>query len=406
MQVRAVTVGQRVSFPLRPGPVHRAARFASAAKAAFEDAGYEVQSLRLATQPISDILRRKAPADAPALARELEAAAGSGGVDYCSLGPVLASGGEDATSLIGQIPEILAATDGVFVSVMAATTRDGVNLATVRAAAEALVRIGKLDAEGAASRRFALTANVQPNGPFFPSAYHRGRGPGFSIAIEAADLAVEAFRDARDLDEAADALVASLERHGHALAEVAGRLERQHGVAFRGIDISPAPFPEKARSIGEAMELLGVGRFGDHGTLFASAFIVDILKRARVAKAGFSGLMIPLLEDAVMAARHAEGAFGIDHLLLYSAVCGTGLDTIPVPGDATVDQIAPVYLDLCALSVVLDKPLTARLMPMQGKRAGDQVRFEFPYFAPTTVAGLGEGSRFSWSAKGRWKPGG
>ncbi|MCH8195145.1 MAG: DUF711 family protein [Chloroflexi bacterium] len=197
MQVRAVTVGQRVSFPLRPGPVHRAARFASAAKAAFEDAGYEVQSLRLATQPISDILRRKAPADAPALARELEAAAGSGGVDYCSLGPVLASGGEDATSLIGQIPDILAATEGVFVSVMAATTRDGVNLATVRAAAEALVRIGKLDAEGAASRRFALTANVQPNGPFFPSAYHRGRGPGFSIAIEAADLAVEAFRDAR-----------------------------------------------------------------------------------------------------------------------------------------------------------------------------------------------------------------
>jgi uncharacterized protein len=95
-----------------------------------------------------------------------------------------------------------------------------------------------------------------------------------------------------------------------------------------------------------------------------------------------------VLEDSVLAARAAEGTLTIKDLLLYSAVCGTGLDTVPLPGDVTSDQIAALLLDLSALALRLDKPLTARLMPIPGKRAGDPTGFDFAFFANSKVMAL------------------
>ncbi len=404
MRIRAITAGHRQRPDINRRAIERAGAFVQDAKAAFERAGHEVQTLRLATQPLSELVRGLFAPQAVTVAQRMEEAAAAGGIDYVSLGPVLAAQRQGPDPLIDALPDILAKTQRVFLSVLAATTKDGVNMAAVHQAARALVRIGGLDDDGAAARRFALSANVPPHGPFFPSAYHRGRRPGFALALEAADLAVEAFRGAKDVASASKALQASLERHGRRLATIARRMEQRHGLQFHGLDISLAPFPEEARSIGKAIEKLGVSRFGDHGTLFAAAVVTDVLRQARLPKAGFSGLMIPLLEDATMAERHAEGAFDIRSLLLYSAVCGTGLDTVPIPGDATAGEIAAVYLDLCALSVVLNKPLTARLMPMQGKRAGDQVSFAFPFFAPTTVARMRGRTGGALTTTTHWTP--
>ena len=102
----------------------------------------------------------------------------------------------------------------------------------------------------------------------------------------------------------------------------------------------------------------------------------------------FSGLMLPVLEDATLAKRAAEGNLSVKDLLMYSAVCGTGLDTVPVPGDASVEQIAALLLDVAALSQRLGKPLTARLMPVPGKKAGDRTEFDFPFFANSRVLGI------------------
>ena len=73
-------------------------------------------------------------------------------------------------------------------------------------------------------------------------------------------------------------------------------------------------------------------------------------------------------------------------LLLYSAVCGTGLDTVPLPGDVTADQLYALLLDLAFLSQRLDKPLTARLMPVPGKKAGDADRLRFSLSSPTAAS--------------------
>ena len=363
-----------------------------------------VQSLRLAAQPISQVIPSGNATAAVTYARAMDEAIADTGIDYCSLGPALASAASREHGLIDAIDPILRATERSFVSVMAATQRDGVNLDSVWRTAGALVAMAKGDEQGARSRRFTVSALVPAHGPFFPSAYHRGARMGFSLALEAADLAVEAFTDAATIDEAQRRLIDAMEAACGPVQRLGEELERQHDVRFWGMDISLAPFPDAARSIAGAFERLGVDIFGAHGTLFAAALTTDALRRVRVRTCGFSGLMLPLLEDSVMAARHKEGRYDIIDLLLYSSVCGAGLDTVPVPGDATQSQIASVYLDLCTLALKLRKPLTVRLMPMPGKAAGDTVEFDFPYFAPTTVVALGAASNRGLFRKGNWNP--
>ena len=119
--------------------------------------------------------------------------------------------------------------------------------------------------------------------------------------------------------------------------------------------------------------------------------LAECLDQADFFHAGFSGLMLPVLEDAALAARAAEGTLTVKDLLLYSAVCGTGLDTVPLPGDTPPEALTALLLDVAVLAQRLDKPLTARLMPIPGKQAGDPTGFDFAYFANSRVLALQAG---------------
>ena len=119
------------------------------------------------------------------------------------------------------------------------------------------------------------------------------------------------------------------------------------------------------------------------------AFVADALDRATFRRVGYSGVFLPVFEDAVLAARAGEGGVTVSDLLLWSGVCGTGLDTVPLPGDVTVEALSAILLDVAALALRLGKPLSARLMPIPGTRVGDVVRFDFPYFAPSRVLAPG-----------------
>ncbi|MGW8249703.1 MAG: DUF711 family protein, partial [Anaerolineales bacterium] len=164
------------------------------------------------------------------------------------------------------------------------------------------------------------------------------------------------------------------------LEAVARQLEDHFQVRFGGLDFSLAPFPQEGLSLGAALESLGLPALGTHGSLAAAAFLADSVDRASFRKAGFSGLMLPVLEDSTLARRAEEGVLSIKDMLLYSAVCGTGLDTIPLPGSTSADELAALLLDVASLAQRLDKPLTARLMPVPGKVASDPTGFDFAYF--------------------------
>jgi hypothetical protein len=360
---------------------------AGEARAALESSGLPVQTARLATQPLSQL-----GGDPLSWAAQLWPDCAAAGFEYLSLGPIEAAARDSELAQIDRLPELIRRTDSVFAGVLIANREEGVNLAALSRTAAAVREIGRTTALGFGNLRLAALANVGPHSPFFPAAYHDGGSPAVAVATESADLAVTAFEGAGTLDEARGRLVAAVEAAAGRIVSVVAPIAGRHGFRFPGIDFSLAPFPQEARSIGTAVERLGVERFGAPGTLFAASFLTDCLRRASYPRCGFNGLMLPVLEDAVLAMRSQEGLFTVNDLLLYSAVCGTGLDTVPLPGDVTDGELAGILLDVAALALRLDKPLTARLMPVPGARAGDRTAFDFGYFANgqvLAVKGLG-----------------
>ncbi len=271
---------------------------------------------------------------------------------------------------------------------MLTTSGGGISLPAVRACAHVIQHAATITPDGFGNLFFAALGNVPPGAPFFPAAYHGGDAPSFGLACEAADLAVEAFSKANSLEQARQGFIEQIENHASLLAQVAQKISEIHKLAFGGIDLTPAPFPKKELSLGTALERLGLAAVGLHGGVAAAAFLADALDRAHLPRAGFNGLMLPVLEDAALAERATEGTLTIRDLLLYSTVCGTGLDTVPLPGDTSPDQLAAVLLDLAAISQRLGKPLTARLMPIPGKKVGDPTEFEFGYFANSRILAL------------------
>ncbi len=402
MNIRSVTCFVNAGDPTgQASAVAAAGRLAREARIALEDAGFPVQTTRLATQPLLHL-----PANRAGLARELWAQCAEVGFDYLSLGPALVETPGADLSPLEAIPVLIQESENVFASVLVATRDEGPNLEAIGRAAEIVREIARTTDQGFGNLRLAVIANVEPHAPFFPAAYHDGGTLAVAIATESADLAVNAFSGTRSasqdkgragsisLDEGRARLVEAVEEAAGQIAGLIAPLSGHHGARFAGIDFSLAPFPEEARSIGAAVERMGVERFGAPGTLFAVAQLTDCLRRPRFPRCGFNGVMLPVLEDATLAARSREGMFTVDDLLLYSAVCGTGLDTVPLPGDASSAELAGILLDMATLAQRLDKPLTARLMPIPGARAGDITQFDFDYFANGCVLALkGWGSR-------------
>ena len=381
MKIRSITCFLDLANPLVLSKLKPAGDLLRIAQPAFTKAGYELQSARLAIVPFSRLFADSDLKGLTRFAQELEAAAKDEGFAYVSLGPALP---ESPDSYV-YIPEALAGTQDAFFS-GSMTTQDGeVSLNAVHQCASIIQQASSISVDGFTNLRFAALANVAAGSPFFPAAYHQGAEPCFALATEAADLAVAAFSGASSLQEARDSLVDSIEAHAQVLASISQKIEEQSKLKFRGIDFSLAPFPSEERSLGAALERLGVPALGIHGSLAAASILADTIDRANFPRAGFSGLLLPVLEDAILAQRVAEGELSLKDLLLYSAVCGTGLDTIPLPGDTSSEQLTAVLLDLACLSTRLAKPLTARLMPIPGKKAGDPTGFDFAYFANSRV---------------------
>lgn len=381
MKIRSITYFCNPKFPLEEKALREAGKFLSQAKSAYETAGYEVQTVRMASIPFPALLGEEHIDELPKYAAQFASAIQSAGIAYASLGPAL----PELPKSYELIPDAIFASENIFFG--GAMTKGGhIHMAGIKACAEIIVKCAPIDPNGFANLRFAALANVRAGAPFFPAAYHDSDEPAFAIAVESADVAINAFEGQTSLGEARDALVAEITKHGQAIARISKK--ESSNVRFLGIDFSLAPFPDDAHSLGSAVEKMGVPKVGLHGSLAAAAILTEAIERADFPHVGFNGFMQPVLEDSVLAKRAADGTLTVKDALLYSAVCGTGLDTLPLPGDTTADEITPLLLDLCALSLRLDKPLTARLMPVPGKQAGDSTAFDFAFFANSKVMRL------------------
>jgi uncharacterized protein len=382
MQIRTITAGAREA------DIARAGQAAQRVRERLVAAGYQVQTLRLALSAGGS----NRCGDFVTIAQGVEEQALDAGFDNVALGPL-------AGERLDALPDALAGTERVFAAAQIAGVDGVVYPDMIQAAAAAIVAIGAATPGGLGNLRFAALAGVAPGAPFFPAAYHNGGAPWIAVGSEAAVLAVQAIADCRlqiadwEGQQAALAnLQLAIEQHDAQITAALDGLEAETGVSFAGCDWSLAPHPDERRGIGTAIEALSGVPFGDWGTLAAVRGLTSAIRAARVRRVGFSGVMLPVLEDAVLAQRNNESRFTLRDLLAFSAVCGTGLDTIPLPGDTSADQIADVLAEVAALASALGKPLTARLMPIPGLRAGDMLRFDSAgqlhlaeFFRPTRV---------------------
>ncbi|MDQ6695218.1 MAG: DUF711 family protein [Chloroflexota bacterium] len=418
MNIRSFTVGAALTLDElgRATLINRLGHFAAAGRATLEAAGFTLQSTRLSTQPVDLWLSlNQDMARTAAAVSSLSAQCKGARIDYCSLGTLQASDDwGSARELAEAIPSILKANDNLFASLQVGSVTSAgavINLEAVKVAVRIILYLAHNTPDGFGNLRFAAAANCPPHVPFFPASYYaesnsNNGNPEFGLALEAADLAVRAFTDARTLDEARENLLGLLVEEAGRAGEVCAVIEAQHGYSFTGMDISMAPYPSQERSIAHALELvMGGDPLGGPGTLAAATFITGVLKdlRSRLPTIGYSGLMLPVLEDQTLADRAGEGLVTLDTLLLMSSVCGLGLDTIPLPGDISENVLASIILDTASLALRLDKPLTARLLPVPGKIAGEQAEWpDFPYFARGRVMNVPVGgSAQSLLLKGR-----
>jgi uncharacterized protein (UPF0210 family) len=394
--IRTITLGIGEAHPLSAATIERAAGMLARARERFSAEGYEVQTVRLATHPLFEDLVSWSSGSILRYTRDLQKMLEDKGLAYCSLGPAQATRMDFPLEWLDLLTDILIAAPALNATVQFADRVDEHDVLREEAAqptAHVIQRLAKETEEGAGNFRFAMLARVASGTPFFPAAYHTGSTTEFALGLQGASLITDTLREHQEtpsktlnLAQVTRWLQDALASRTAVYQSIAHTIAQEEGLVYRGIDYSPAPMSDD--SIVTALELCGYGPIGSPGTLAVIAAQTAALKRLGGSAPGYNGVMLPVLEDAVLGQRWAEGLVNIQQLLLYSSVCGTGLDTIPLAGDTPDEAIAHLLLDVATLALRLCKPLSVRLFPVCGQRDGEYTNFSSPYLTNTIVRSL------------------
>jgi hypothetical protein len=384
-RIRAITAFVKIDRANYKTQLADANKMLQSAKAEFVKAGYEVQTVRITTQPFAQYVKGLSDADALALLDSLDKLAGKGEYAF-DIGPATMSDDVSQFDLLGRF---LAHAHHTNASAIVAGD-DGVHWNAVNASAKLVKYLEDNSPHSQGNFSFAATAFLPAYAPFYPGSWFdgpEGSGHKFAIGWEGANIVQEAFAGgAKDHSTASAKLKTAFARDAKAVEAIAERIATSSGWEYLGLDPTPAPL--KDVSIGAAIESYTGAPMGSSGTLTAAFAITSAVKAIPVKQIGYRGLMIPVLEDARIAQRWSEGRINLDSLLSYSSVCGTGLDTVPLPGDVTEEQLAHIIGDMATLAFKWKKPLTARLQPVKGKHAGEMSDFSSQYMVNATIQKL------------------
>jgi uncharacterized protein (UPF0210 family) len=380
-KVRAITAFVRLDRSNYEIQIAEAMTVLTAAKAAFAKRGYETQTVRIVTQPFAELVKDLSDQEALAFLRSLDALSQRDGFAP-NVGPAMLHDTDDPAAM-HLLARVLSTLPHLNASAIIADD-DGIHWKTIHETATLVRYVTDHSARSQGNFQFTATAMLKPLGPFYPGAYHTGAGKQFSIGLEGANIVQEVFGATHgDFDASVAELTRQLTIHAKVAAEVGNAVASSSAWTFAGVDPTPAPMGDA--SIGDAIERYTGAKFGANGTMAAALAITSAVKAVRVKQIGYSGLMLPVMEDRRLAQRWAENTYEIDSLLAYSAVCGTGLDTVPLPGDVTEERLVRIYSDVAALAWKWHKPLSARLQPVKNKKAGDKTGFDDPHLFNTTL---------------------
>jgi len=370
--VRAITGFITIDAQSYPEQIRQAVGVLNHVRDGLRSGGYNVQGIRISTQPFPEYIRGLSRADAVKLLHGINELATN--LQFApNIGPAMLNDNDD-TANVDLLTEVLAEPNNRLNATIVTAGNDGIHWKAVRQAAHLIRTVGERSAHGQGNFNFAAIAMLKPYGPFYPGAWHPAGGPNrFALGLEAANVVMDVFAREHDPRTAGRALTQALGVHARAVEAAAVRAAADSGWTYAGIDPTPAPGGQV--SIGAAIESFTGAPFGSPGTETASGIVTTAVQAVEVKRTGYSGLMIPVLEDAVLTRRWTEGTYGLDSVLAYSAVCAAGVDTVPLPGDTSEHAIAAIIGDVATLAVKWDKPLAVRLLPAPGKKAGEMTDF-------------------------------
>jgi uncharacterized protein len=380
-KVRAITGFIRITPQNYKKQVADALLVLRKAKSEFESSGYQVETIRLTTQPFSELIAGMSEDQALAFITQFDQLSAKEKFS-ANVGPAMLHDSDDPAAM-HVLERALSTLSHIDASSVIAD-QDGIHWKTIHRTAELVKYVAEHSPHSQGTFNFTATAMLKPYGPFFPGSYHTGAGGQFAIGFEGANVVRDVFaKDKGNVEAATADLTAAITIYAKAADTVGNKIAAETGWSYMGVDPTPAPLGDV--SIGAAIEAFTGAKFGSSGTLTASRIITAAVKAVPVKQIGYSGLMVPVMEDKLLAQRWAESTYNIDSLLAYSSVCGTGLDTIPLPGDVSLEQMERIYSDVASLAAKWNKPLSARLQPIPGRKPGDRTAFEEPSLFNTTI---------------------
>lgn len=370
-----------------------------------------VVNKRIALSPLSLLLEGHDIAAAIELARAVDAAVEKVSVDIAGGFTALVERGETPGQkvLMQALPEVMQNTKRVCASLSLASTKAGINMDAVKKTGEILKAIADRTANqnGFGCAKLVVFANIPPDNPFMAGAY-LGTGQGdtvINIGVSGPGVIKSAIQrlignGPASLHEIAEQIKLTafrVTRVGELIGrEVASTLSIPFGI----VDLSLAPTPEVGDSVGEILEAMGISSVGGPGSTAALALLNDAVKKgglfASSSVGGLSGAFVPVSEDAHLANAARQGALSLEKLEAMTSVCSVGIDMVLLPGDTPAETLSGIIADELAIGIVNNKTTAARLIPVPGKKAGDEVTFGglFGGGPIMRVRGTGENAKF------------
>ena len=373
--------------------------------------GYEVQTVRVATNSFSQWLTQDAVAvddnDNPSQKKQktdtesksivnerlqqLDNMLEKKDIQFCCVGP-----STNPNDTLQICPTIIAAS-GKF-SCNANINAGDINSA--RAAAQCMQKIStlgdgvdKIHVKGGLGNFRFCAASCIETVPFFPGARapsHTSHPYSFAIGLENGGFACDLFREAKTISNIKEVFDTKMREELIPIQDVCMTFvdsTEGNSVGYLGIDTSINPSLDEGGSVARAIEYLEEvrGNFGGAGSMAAAAAITTSLQSIPgIATTGYSGLMLPVLEDQRLAELGSEN-LTIQQLLCISSVCGVGIDTVPLPGDVSEDSLSSLILDVAALAGRWNKPLSCRVFPVPGGKAGEKTDFDSPFMCNSSI---------------------
>ena len=369
--------------------------------------GIPIINNRISVTPISLIAAATDLEDYTIYAQTLDKVAKEVGVDFVGGFSALVHKGFNKSDLklINSIPNALSQTDYVCSSVNVGSTKTGINMEAVAIMGGKIKELAEKtkDQDSIGCAKLVVFANAVEDNPFMAGAFH-GVGESdttINIGISGPGVVKKALEKVRgkSFDEVAETIKKTsfkISRMGELVGrEVSKRLDTNFGI----IDLSLAPTPAVGDSVARILEEIGIDTVGGHGTTAALALLNDAVKKGGIMASshvgGLSGAFIPVSEDEGMISAVKTGHLSFDKLEAMTSVCSVGLDMIAIPGDTPKETISAIIADEAAIGVINNKTTAVRVIPVVGKKVGDQAEFGgLLGYAPIMDIGDNKADRF------------